>query len=407
VRETPKDSLAAEVAGTAGERLANSIAVLPFANISDDPANEYFCDGISEEILNKLGGIRTLKVIGRTSSFAFKGSDYGIERISALLRVRYVLQGSVRKAGDQLRVSAQLLDAGGVQVWSESFYAQSDDHLYGNRSIGRLIELHAVQVKAALRAPTFSSLYFLLLSCAVLGDWPQADAVNERLLRAPPEGPGRVFRRAVLPSLKGQTDVTVRGVREGLAELGLTLADLTEEEKIIAGVHLARGGDYARAIEVLEPVVDADSPGSTVMPGSFIHGAHALAWPYLKTGADAKANRLLAAEARECSGLRVEGRLRDGFNQHRCAQTELLRGNAEAALGGLEKAVDAGWRDYYLRERDPMWASVASDPRYRALMAKVKADVDRQRAEVRRIDASERFIEKLDVAIAAKAPREE
>src|SRR5688572_12925670 len=131
--------------------LENSIAVLPFANISDDPANEYFCDGISEEILNKLGGIRTLKVIGRTSSFAFKGSDYGIERISALLRVRYVLQGSVRKAGDQLRVSAQLLDAGGVQVWSESFYAQSDDHLYGNRSIGRLIELHAVQVKAALR----------------------------------------------------------------------------------------------------------------------------------------------------------------------------------------------------------------------------------------------------------------
>ena len=106
------------------ERLENSIAVLPFANISEDPANEYFCDGIAEEILDRLARAAGLNVIGRTSSFAFKGSNYGIERISALLGVHYVLQGSVRKAGDQLRVSAQLLDAKGVQVWSESFDRQ-------------------------------------------------------------------------------------------------------------------------------------------------------------------------------------------------------------------------------------------------------------------------------------------
>ena len=129
VRETPRDETIADTIGTAskGEALPNSIAVLPFANISDDPANEYFCDGVAEEILNKLGGIRELNVIGRTSSFAFKGSDYGIERISALLGVRYVLQGSVRKAGDQLRISAQLLDAGGRQVWNESFDRQLEN----------------------------------------------------------------------------------------------------------------------------------------------------------------------------------------------------------------------------------------------------------------------------------------
>ena len=98
--------------------------MLPFANISEDPANEYFCDGIAEEILDRLARAAGLNVIGRTSSFAFKGSNYGIERISALLGVHYVLQGSVRKAGDQLRVSAQLLDAKGVQVWSESFDRQ-------------------------------------------------------------------------------------------------------------------------------------------------------------------------------------------------------------------------------------------------------------------------------------------
>jgi len=172
-------------------------------------------------------------------------------------------------------------------------------------------------------------------------------------------------------------------------------------------VHLARGGDYAAAIEALEPVVDVEFPGRTVISGSFINGAHALAFSYMHTGADAKANRLLAAEARECSRQRADGRLRDSFDLHRCAETELLLGDVEQALAGLKKAVEAGWRDYYLHERDPLWTSVASDPRYRALTLKVKADVDRQRAEVSRIDARERFMEKLDAAIAAKAPREE
>jgi TolB-like protein len=129
IRDAPQEAAAVHPDRTASgeERLPNSIAVLPFANISDDPANEFFCDGVSEEILDQLSRLAGLKVIGRTSSFAFKGSDYGIDRISALLRVRYVLQGSVRKAGGQLRVSAQLLDADGVQVWSESFDRQLEN----------------------------------------------------------------------------------------------------------------------------------------------------------------------------------------------------------------------------------------------------------------------------------------
>ena len=102
-------------------RLENSIAVLPFANISNDPDNEYFCDGIAEEILNALSGFRQLNVIGRTSSFAFKGSDVGIDQISSVLGVGHVLQGSVRKAGNQLRISAQLLDEAGRQVWTKTF----------------------------------------------------------------------------------------------------------------------------------------------------------------------------------------------------------------------------------------------------------------------------------------------
>ncbi|MGI9265487.1 MAG: tetratricopeptide repeat protein, partial [Gammaproteobacteria bacterium] len=103
------------------DKLANSVAVLPFENISNDPDNEVFCDGISEEILNKLAAFTELQVIGRTSSFAFKGSDYRIPRISSLLGVRYLLQGSVRKQGNQLRISAQLVDENGAQQWSDTF----------------------------------------------------------------------------------------------------------------------------------------------------------------------------------------------------------------------------------------------------------------------------------------------
>jgi TolB-like protein len=88
-----------------------SIAVVPFANLSADEENEYIADGLAEEILNSLARIPDLKVIARTSSFAFRGTAQGIASIAAALRVRYVLEGSVRRAGNRIRVTAQLIDA--------------------------------------------------------------------------------------------------------------------------------------------------------------------------------------------------------------------------------------------------------------------------------------------------------
>lgn len=100
---------------------ANSVAVLPFTSLSADPEHVYFADGISEEILDRLASFRELKVIARTSSFAFKDSGFDIPRISGLLAVNYLLQGSVRRDGQRLRISTQLVDRAGVQVWSSSF----------------------------------------------------------------------------------------------------------------------------------------------------------------------------------------------------------------------------------------------------------------------------------------------
>jgi serine/threonine-protein kinase len=99
-----------------------SIAVLPFANMGGDKENEYFSDGLAEEILNLLAQIPGLKVIARTSSFAFRGKEEDITRIAETLRVRTILEGSLRRAGSRVRVTAQLIDAeDGSQLWSHRY----------------------------------------------------------------------------------------------------------------------------------------------------------------------------------------------------------------------------------------------------------------------------------------------
>jgi TolB-like protein/Flp pilus assembly protein TadD len=105
-----------------------SVAVLPFANMSPDPENEYFCDGIAEEIINALTQLPELKVAGRTSAFSFKGRVLDVREIGTALNVATVLQGSVRRMGDRLRITAQLVDVtNGFHLWSERFDRQLDD----------------------------------------------------------------------------------------------------------------------------------------------------------------------------------------------------------------------------------------------------------------------------------------
>jgi len=110
------------------QNAGQSIAVLSFVNMSDDSGNEYFSDGLSEELLNLLVKIPELRVAARTSSFSFKGKDVMISQIGQELNVTYVLEGSVRKAGDQIRVTAQLIKADdGFHLWSETFDRNLDD----------------------------------------------------------------------------------------------------------------------------------------------------------------------------------------------------------------------------------------------------------------------------------------
>ncbi|MCH8853691.1 MAG: protein kinase, partial [Planctomycetes bacterium] len=110
------------------ERTAPSVAVLPFVNMSPDQENEYFSDGLAEELINALCKIQGLHVASRTSAFAFKGKNQDIREIGDRLNVRAVLEGSVRKAGSRLRINAQLINvADGYHLWSETFDRQMED----------------------------------------------------------------------------------------------------------------------------------------------------------------------------------------------------------------------------------------------------------------------------------------
>ena len=109
-------------------KVENSIAVLPFINMSSDEENEYFCDGLTEELLNVLAKQKDLKVTSRTSVFSYKGKDVSMRKIADELGVENILEGSVRKAGNRLRITAQLIrSADDVHLWSDTYNRTLDD----------------------------------------------------------------------------------------------------------------------------------------------------------------------------------------------------------------------------------------------------------------------------------------
>jgi TolB-like protein len=122
------------------KRDPRSVAVLPFVNLSSDPEQEYFSDGLSEELLNVLARIDALRVAGRTSSFAFKGRKENLRVIGEQLRVANILEGAVRKAGAQLRITAQLVNTDdGYHLWSQTYDRELNDVFAVQDEIARAV----------------------------------------------------------------------------------------------------------------------------------------------------------------------------------------------------------------------------------------------------------------------------
>jgi TolB-like protein len=162
--------MSVEGAGSAQASAADvrSLAVLPFENLSDSKENEYFSDGVTEEILNALAQVPGLHVAGRYSSFAFKGKDTPMAQISRQLRVGAVLEGSIRREGNQVRVTAHLLNAStGDQLWTESYDGEVSAMLAVQERIARSI-VSALRVRLGanemvMRGSTSPEAYDLYL----------------------------------------------------------------------------------------------------------------------------------------------------------------------------------------------------------------------------------------------------
>jgi adenylate cyclase len=148
-----------------------SIAVLPFVNMSEDPKQEYFSDGLTEEIITALSKVPKLFVIARNSVFTYKGKSVKVKQVSEELGVRYVLEGSVRKAGDQIRITAQLIDAtSGHHLWAERYDRQLkeifsvQDNITKNIITAMQVELtQGEQIRAAAKGTNNLEAYLKYL----------------------------------------------------------------------------------------------------------------------------------------------------------------------------------------------------------------------------------------------------
>jgi TolB-like protein len=611
--------------------IESSVAVLPFTNLSGDAEQSYLSDGISEEILNRLSAFTELKVIARTSSFALKDSGYDIARMSALLGVQYLLQGSVRRDGEQLRISAQLVESNGVQVWSNTFnrplggiFALQDEiaeavalsivpqisppshperlpdlEAYQHYLMGREKLAHRTAMfwniaaeqfsRAIEQDPDFAEAYVDRAAALTLGapwtpdaeaqyqqaqrdidaalalkpdlaaahaaqalllmyrephaiheqeallrrslatDPNQADTLNwlslvlerqgqhaeaaealDRAARIDPLSPtinsnlawremrsgrfddaerrllrlletpqplipviirlielnsstgrlernvevgkrvmllliphtgragghfglvqayaelgmrehaeywrahydrehpriflGRVFNIQNLALTSGQLDYeeALQRYYAALEAAGMTKEQAPESTRQTYGVLQSLAGNHSAAIDILAPLVDVDAPQPETVVGSLV--SQALAWAYLQRGETDRAARLLERLERVFADLEERGQLHLGNDRADFALNALLLGDAPRALDLLEQAEKTGWRRYYATLRDPRWDGLREEPRFRAIMARVRADIDLQRARVEALEAEDDFEARLDAAIAMHAP---
>ena len=176
-----------------------SLAVLPFTNLSSDPENEFFADGVTEEILNALATIPDLRVAGRASSFSFKGKSMDLHAVGDALNVRTVLEGSIRRSGQRVRITAQLSDVtDGFRMWSERYDRAIDDVFAVQDEIARAIAeklkstLLQHPVMSAQRAPENIAAYEAYLKGRALLDRRGSSvkpglAMMEQALRLDPE----------------------------------------------------------------------------------------------------------------------------------------------------------------------------------------------------------------------------
>jgi len=245
-----------------------SVCVLPFANMSGDAEQEYFSDGITEDIITDLSKVSALSVIARNSAFVFKGRHVDIPRVARELAVSHVLEGSVRKAGRRVRITAQLVDgASNDHVWAERYDRDLDDIFALQDEIAHAIvnalklqllpaERHAIENRGTENVEAYN-LYLMARQNYVTGtegDAHRAEAIIRLCTRATEIDPNYARAWALL----GLGHVILRYVRGGSAEPGMSAADralaldpnLAEAHAIKARVYSEAGQFDAASVEI-------------------------------------------------------------------------------------------------------------------------------------------------------------
>jgi TolB-like protein/Flp pilus assembly protein TadD len=301
-----------------------SIAVLPFVNMSADADNEYFSDGISEEILNALAKVDGLKVAGRTSSFHFKGKQASLQEIGTALGVAHVLEGSVRKQGDKVRITAQLIQASdGYHLWSETYDGDLADVFERQERIARAITdglkvvLQGAQAERLVDAGTSNpEAYQLYLQASSIFNrrdrtrFLDAIAALQRAVQLDPTY-ARAFARlaSMYVVLASYTDTDLRQAHEQSmrhASEALALEPRTAEAWAARGASLSKFREsQVEGREAFEESmrIDPDDPNS-----SFWNGLNLLVTGYRRLGT-AQIEHTLALEPMLPNALRWRGLL--------------------------------------------------------------------------------------------------
>jgi tetratricopeptide (TPR) repeat protein len=266
---------------------------------------------------------------------------------------------------------------------------------------GRFVDMNAVAKRQVL---TLGRHYMgLSFSYALMGLWDQASYWDARTMVDTNWFWAKFFGPTSVPYLQGRYRDSLVEWDKALTTAGTTLSEMPHLVTWLYGDTQALAGDFGGAIRNMEPLIGTARPISLAELEAFERDAlHSLIWSYQQIGMPDRARPLLESLERQLEEKQGLGLLHMSNDLFFYARNALLMGEKDLALERLEQAVEAGWRDYYVQQNDPRWTPVAEDPRYQALMAEVKADVDRQRAEVERIDAEEDFVAWLDAARAER-----
>jgi len=358
-----------------------SIAVLPFSNMSADPENEYFSDGLTEELLNVLAKIPELKVAGRTSSFAFKGRSQDLREIGQKLGVGTLLEGSVRRAGQRVRITAQLIKvADGFHLWSDTYDRVLDDIFAVQDEIARSVSaaLHVTLLGKPTAVPKGAGdVYAIILRANHLtrqntqASVAKAESLYQEAIDKSPGDPrawAGLAKAHVYDAFFGyrgldeshrlarQAAERALALDDGLAEahlvMGLVLASLeyrwkesTEHvRRAIAlapgaseplwtmGVYLGCYGALEEGREFLRKAVEIDP----LDPNAHLHRSRIEGW----------AGNLLGSCEAVMRALELSPEM--VFLHSGLGLTYLRMGRKEEALAEIEKESSAGYRDYGL-----------------------------------------------------------